>query len=82
MAYNLGALQKRLGGFEAAAEAYRRALQSKEEVGDYSLLRAGNLYHKMGEPDSARKALEAFLERWEGDPQHRRTAERLLEKLH
>ena len=81
VAYNLGVILERMDRFEAAAAAYEQASRSQDEMGGFSMFRAGSLYRKMERTDDARRALEAFLKRWKGDPKYRRAAERLLSEL-
>ena len=81
VAYNLGVMLSRLGSPEKAVEAYRQATEAMDERGAMALFQVGVLSQKMGRLDEARKAVEGFLMRWQGDPKMRVRAERLLRDL-
>lgn len=51
---NLGDIHYRLGRYEAAWEAYQRALRLRDDLGDDLHFKLGNLALKRGEPDLAR----------------------------
>jgi tetratricopeptide (TPR) repeat protein len=81
VAYNLGVMLSRLGSLEKAIEAYRQAAGAMDERGAMALFQVGVLSQKMGRTDEARKAVEGFLMRWQGDPKMRVRAERVLRDL-
>ena len=80
IAYNLAVLLERMGSTQEAAVAFEQAAGAKDERGDFALLKAGEIYHSLGEVTRAEKALKAFLNRWKGDQRHRRKAEQLLHR--
>jgi Flp pilus assembly protein TadD len=80
-AYNLGVEWERSGKTREALDAYRIAVGGGGEMGVFSRLRMGSLFASIGQPDSARVALQAFKVDWKGDERHLQTADRLLNAL-
>jgi tetratricopeptide (TPR) repeat protein len=78
VAYNLAVHLERMERDAEAADVFRQAAGAGDERGDFSLYKAGEIYHRIGRPAESAAALTAFLERWKGDPRYRLRAESLL----
>ncbi|MBT5830164.1 MAG: tetratricopeptide repeat protein, partial [Candidatus Latescibacteria bacterium] len=80
-ALNLAALLERETRFEEALDAFQIGANGDSERSVLALFAAGRLYGRLGKFEDAKRALNTFLERWNGDNALAHRAEQMLRQL-